>query len=165
MKKTLIFPIQAILKHKQEVCMRGHTRRLQAVTKVKDTVIRISSLLMTVRWMPTMSKRCNWRWTDSQLLATTSVSPPAPKIQKWCTSLPQETHTKNLTSQWKGRDSRPRRTSHTLAAHSHAPPTSMPKSPTTLLKPAANLEDWRSQSGNDKESHTTLKSKSTGQLC
>ena len=40
MKKTLIFPIQAILKHKQEVCMRGHTRRLQAVTKVKDTVIR-----------------------------------------------------------------------------------------------------------------------------
>ena len=47
--ENLIFPIQAILKHKQEVCMRGHTRRLQAVTKVKDTVIRISSLLMTVR--------------------------------------------------------------------------------------------------------------------
>ena len=74
---------------------------------------------MTVPWMLTMSKKCNWRWTDSQLLATTSVSPSAAKKQKWCASSPQETHTKNLTLQWKGRDSRPWRTTHTLAAHAN----------------------------------------------
>ena len=51
------------------------------------------------------------------------------------------------------------------AVHSHALPTSMLKSPTALLKPAAHSKDWKSLSGNDKESHNALKSKSIGQSC
>jgi len=44
-------------------------------------------------------------------------------------------------------------------------PKSMPKSPTALLNPAAHSENWRRPSGSDEESHTALKSKSTGQSC
>jgi len=59
----------------------------------------ISSLLTTVPSIPMTSKRCNKGWTHSPLPVTTSVSPSAPKRLKWCISPPQESHTRNQTSQ------------------------------------------------------------------
>jgi len=97
-------------------------RRLQAITKVKKIMIRDLSLLMTVPSIPTTSKRCNRRWTHSPLPVTTSVSPSTPKRLKWCTSPPQESHTRNQT-QWRARGSKRWRTSPTSAAHSPALPT------------------------------------------
>ena len=61
-----------------------------------------------------VQERCNRRWTHSPLPVTTSVSPSAPKRLKWWTNPPQESHTRNETSQWRVRGSRRWRTSPTL---------------------------------------------------
>ncbi len=50
-----------------------HPRRLHAVTKVKETVLRYFLLQMTAPSMPVKSRKCKPRWTISLKPAATSA--------------------------------------------------------------------------------------------
>ena len=83
--------------------------------------------------VPTLSKRCNWRWTTSLQPVTTLVLLWVPRKLKWFYILSLTTYTKTHASQWKDSASKPLKTSCILAEHSLTQQASMLR-PTTVFE-------------------------------